>query len=90
MAATHHIVITRAVGVDAAVSVDLSYHASRPGDLFVLCSDGVSRQVDHSRVVSLLAAEDRSLGDRCADLLDATETAGGQDNATVLLARIRR
>ncbi|MFH2009166.1 MAG: protein phosphatase 2C domain-containing protein [bacterium] len=90
IAETHSTVITRAVGVAEDVPVDLSYHPSRSGDLFLLCSDGVTRQVAHTQVAELLGNGAQDLGERCAALLDASEAAGGHDNATAILAQIRQ
>jgi protein phosphatase len=85
----HSTVITRAVGVVEHLAVELTYHPALPGDLYLLCSDGLTRQVDPARISELLGAGARSLCERCTALLDASESAGGRDNATVLLLRLR-
>ena len=85
----HSTVVTRAVGVLEHLAVDLAYHPTVPGDLYLLCSDGLTRQVDAARISELLGASGRSLGERCTALLDASESAGGRDNTTVLLVRHR-
>jgi len=87
---THANVITRAVGASKDLVVDLAYHPTAPEDVYVLCSDGLTRHVSFARIARRAAATERSLTERCADLLEATEAAGGADNATVLLLRIRR
>jgi serine/threonine protein phosphatase PrpC len=89
VAQTHSNVITRAVGVVDHLAVELTYHPASPGDLYLLCSDGLSRHVAQARISELLCAGARSLGERCAALLDASESAGGQDNATVILLQLR-
>ncbi|MEZ4222231.1 MAG: protein phosphatase 2C domain-containing protein [Polyangiaceae bacterium] len=85
----HSTVVTRAVGVGESLAVDVSYHPTREGDVFLLCSDGLARHVAHARVSSLIA-EDSGLTARCDALLAASEAAGGWDNATVILARVLR
>jgi PPM family protein phosphatase len=85
----HPTVITRAVGGTEDMAVDLTYHPAVPGDLYLLCTDGLTRQVAHTRISALLGAGAPSLRERCTALLDASESAGGRDNATVLLLRLR-
>ena len=82
-------VITRAVGVGEELAVDLTYHPASSGDLYLLCTDGLTRQVPHARISELLCVGALSLRERCAALLEASESAGGHDNATVLLLRLR-
>lgn len=82
-------VITRALGVAAHLAVDLSYHPAVPGDTYLLCTDGLTQQVDHARISDLVAATARSLRERCSALLDASDAAGGHDDTTVLLLQLR-
>jgi protein phosphatase len=86
---THSTVIMRAVGVTEQVAVDLSYHPAAPGDLYLLSTDGLTRHVDHARISELVGNAERSLRERCTALLDASETAGGHDNTTIVLVRFR-
>lgn len=82
-------VVTRAVGVRQDLSVDLTYHPTKAGDLYLLCSDGLTTQVAHDEIAKVLGAAGMSLSERCAALLAACESAGGHDNATVLLMQLR-
>ena len=84
----HSNVVTRAVGVAEDLAVELTYHPAIPGDLYLLCTDGLTRQVAHARITELLGGM-QSLRERCATLLAASEAAGGRDNTTVLLLRLR-
>jgi PPM family protein phosphatase len=88
-AAEHASVVTRAVGTQETVTVDLAYHPLSAGDLYLLCSDGLNAQVSNAQISELLLGGTRSLGERSAALLDASESAGGNDNATVILLRVR-
>ncbi len=90
IAEKHPTAITRFVGYEEGVPVDLSYHPCRAGDIYILCSDGLTRQVVHPKISELLGDGSRDLGERCTALLDASEAAGGHDNATVILALISR
>ena len=79
-------VVTRAMGVDTHVDLDVQEHAVQSGDVFLLCSDGLSDMVDDATIRELLLAEPDLA--RAADALVAAANArGGRDNIAVLLAR---
>jgi protein phosphatase len=59
---------------------------AHPGDIFLLCSDGLTGEVADPLLESLLAA-DLPLEDLCASLIAAANQAGGRDNITCLLVR---
>jgi protein phosphatase len=59
----------------------------RVGDIYLLCSDGLSGMLDESTIVQLVEA-DNSLDSACSALVKAANEAGGNDNITVVLARI--
>jgi protein phosphatase len=79
-------VITRALGTQKEVAPDIFEHQAEPGDLFLLCSDGLTRELPDSLIESLLAA-DSSLDELCSRLVSAANKAGGNDNVTCLLVR---
>jgi protein phosphatase len=67
--------------------------AVEPGDLFLLCSDGLTRELPDARIESILtdsaAGNDESaLEDMCGRLIQAANKAGGNDNITCLLVRV--
>jgi len=82
-------VITRALGTQKTVTPDLFELEAEPGDLFMLCSDGLTREISDSVIESLLAV-DLPLDNLCARLVTAAKKAGGQDNITCLLVRADR
>jgi serine/threonine protein phosphatase PrpC len=88
VAEVHSTVLTRAVGVRETLAVDLTYRPAVVGDLYLLCSDGLTRSVSQARISELLSAR-RALRERCTALLDESESAGGHDNATIVLLRLR-
>jgi len=79
-------VITRALGTQSVVTPDIFELETEPGDLFLLCSDGLVRELDDSVVESLLRL-DLNLEEMCSRLVDAANEAGGHDNITCVLVR---
>lgn len=79
-------VITRALGTQPSVEPDLFELEAGPGDIFLLCSDGLTGEVSDPEIESILAA-DQPLGELCSRLVDAANQAGGHDNITCLLVR---
>jgi serine/threonine protein phosphatase PrpC len=77
--------ITRALGTEPTVEVDAFTIDAEPGDLFLICSDGLSAMLTDDRVASAIESADRD-PDRAADALVAAANAeGGEDNITVVL-----
>jgi PPM family protein phosphatase len=80
-------IITRALGPEPDVQVDTSTVDVEPGDLLLLCSDGLTTMVAEERVAEILAGEEPL--DRVAqELIDEANRAGGRDNITVVLLRL--
>ena len=79
----HKNVITRALGMRETVQVDVSGDDIQDGDVFVLCSDGLSGMVDNRRLVDTVRKSD-DLEHAVTGLVDAANQAGGTDNITVL------
>jgi PPM family protein phosphatase len=80
-------VILRAVGVNDSVALDILKGKKRPGDLFLLCSDGLTDMVDKSAVFAALCAQG-NLRERSEALIQLAKQAGGKDNVTVVLSEI--
>jgi serine/threonine protein phosphatase PrpC len=81
-------VITRALGTEAGVTPDIFEIEPESGDLFLLCSDGLTRELSDPLIESLLSI-DQPLEELCARLVDAANKAGGHDNITCLLVRAK-
>ena len=81
-------VITRAVGTQDEVDADVIEFAVLPGDLYLLASDGLMREVDDEHIAASLRASGE-LEQTCAELIEAANRAGGRDNITCVLARAR-
>ena len=79
-------VITRALGTQSTVTPDFFELETEPGDLFMLCSDGLTRELSDALIESMLRL-DLPLQELCARLVAAANQAGGHDNITCLLVR---
>src|SRR5438128_5710422 len=80
-------VITRALGPEAVVDVDTSSLKGQAGDIYLLCSDGLTTMVPEERLATILKANPR-LRDAGEALIAAANEAGGRDNITVVLVRL--
>jgi protein phosphatase len=79
-------VITRALGTQVSVTPDIFALEAEPGDLFLLCTDGLTRELSDKQIESELGV-DQPLDQLCAHLVSAAKKAGGNDNITSLLVR---
>jgi protein phosphatase len=80
-------VITRALGAESEVSLDHTRERLAPGDVLVLCTDGLSSLVPEERIQAVVA-QSPSLEAAARVLVDEANAAGGADNVTVVLARL--
>jgi protein phosphatase len=80
-------VITRALGPEGTVDVDTRSFRARAGDVYLLCSDGLTTMVPEAEVARLLR-EHPHLRDAGEALIAAANDAGGKDNVTVVLLRL--
>jgi PPM family protein phosphatase len=81
-------VITRALGAYPDVEVDTEVFPARDGDVFLLCSDGLTGMVHEPQLKPLLEDRSRSLEQIGRTLIAAANEAGGRDNITVILFRL--
>jgi PPM family protein phosphatase len=78
-------VLTRAIGADDSVEIDYRMLEAAPGDIFLLCSDGLTRTVDDEVIVRTL--QESANGDEASRrLIELAREAGAPDNVTVVLA----
>ena len=82
-------IITRALGMSETVEVDTQTLEVQRGDLWLLCSDGLTDMVDDEWMAAALNRADLecNLDDLCESLVDQANSRGGIDNITVILAR---
>ena len=80
-------IITRALGPEPDIDVDLHSHRVQAGDVLLLCSDGLTGMISEAEIERLLEGA-ASLGDAGRALVAAANEAGGRDNITVVLFRV--
>ncbi len=78
--------VTRALGVEDAVQTEVNEFRVERGDLYLLCSDGLSDMVGDEQIATILL-QDPSLASVSQKLIDAANAAGGRDNISVLLVK---
>jgi len=81
-------VITRALGMQQAVAVDASVEDVIPGDVFVLCSDGLNGMVIDDRILEIVLDAKSDVENIAKTLIFEANRNGGEDNITVVVVRI--
>lgn len=81
--------LSRAVGIEPNIDVDVSVHRTGIGDVFLLCSDGLSRMVSDEEIRATVTSEP-DLTEASKKLINKAKSAGGKDNVTTVLIRVER
>lgn len=86
--------LSRALGMDSRLEVDYQQRDVQPGDVFLLCSDGVHNHAPRSAMVAAVSqlqddVETSRLEQICQSLIDQAMASGSEDNATCVLLRVR-
>jgi protein phosphatase len=84
----HRSVITRALGTEASVDADVFTMEAAPGDLYLLCSDGLTTMIGDAEILALAAAAEHQPQPVAQALVDAANRAGGEDNITVVVFEV--
>lgn len=80
-------VITKAVGAKDTIDIEVIEHSLIPGDVLLLCSDGLHSMINDEEIRKIVAPVPDNLDDAAARLIAAANEAGGKDNVTVVLLR---
>jgi serine/threonine protein phosphatase PrpC len=81
-------ILSRAVGIEESVDVDVTVESPVPGDVYLLCSDGLSRMVsDDDILATLVSMSDLDVASKT--LIDKANQQGGRDNITTILVRVQ-
>jgi protein phosphatase len=86
--AAHKNLVTRALGVEDTVLLEVNEYRAEEGDLYLLCSDGLSDMVTDGGITALLVSAG-TLEEKGRALIDAANGCGGRDNISVILAYAR-
>ena len=78
-------VVTRALGSGAVVGPDIWQGDLDPGDILLLCTDGLTSMLDDQHIGEVIAASAPALDQVCHGLIEAANAAGGEDNTTVIV-----
>jgi len=80
--------VTRALGVDPEVEPEIRDYDTMPGDIYLLCSDGLNDMVEDDEIALTLQALSANLELAATQLIQAANDGGGKDNVSVVLVRI--
>jgi protein phosphatase len=83
-------VILRSLGVKPSIEVDVSYVPASVGDVYLICSDGLSGPVSEAEMLAIVNASNGDLRKASEGLIDLANKYGGFDNITVQLVRIEK
>jgi protein phosphatase len=76
--------VTRALGVEDMVMLDVNEHVVEPGDLYLMCSDGLSDMVN-DELIARIISEESGLDQKTGLLISTANENGGRDNISVLM-----
>jgi protein phosphatase len=83
-------IITRAVGIDPQVEIEVHVHGTRPGDIYLLCSDGLNDMVSDDDIQLTLGVLAANLPLAAQQLVQQANDNGGRDNISVILVKVGR
>jgi serine/threonine protein phosphatase PrpC len=82
-------ILTRSLGTEAEVKIDLDEHPLFPGDVLLLCSDGLDKELNNDQILQAVM-ETPEPEQLAKHLIDMANAAGGRDNITVAVARVEK
>ena len=85
----HKNIIVRALGMKDSVLVDLGVDSILPGDIYVLCSDGLNGEVEDDDILRIILEHEHDVEAVCAQLIEVANANGGKDNVTVVVVKVK-
>lgn len=79
--------ITKAIGINPLVEADIEYDEKKSGDIYLLCSDGLSDMISDEKIEEILSDEN-DIPEKANLLFNAALSAGGKDNVSVILCKM--
>lgn len=83
-------VVTRALGVAPSVEVEVNEYKVKPGDVYLMCSDGLTDLVTDADIETSLRELGGNLGEVANHLVNVANASGGKDNISIVLARVSK
>jgi PPM family protein phosphatase len=80
-------ILTRALGTEASVEIDVATHDCEAADIWLLCSDGLTEMLDDPEIASVVAKPSATLQEIADELVRRANDNGGVDNVSVILVR---
>ncbi len=78
-------IITRVMGTDGDSESETFYDAPQKGDIYLLCSDGLTNEVEEQQIVEIVGQHGEAMQEAAQALVDTAKANGGHDNITVVL-----
>ncbi len=82
-------VVLNAVGIEAELTVDMDYFEILDNDLFLICSDGLYKDLNDEKIIQILDNADSTLEQTSQKLIEAALEMGGSDNCTIVLVKAK-
>ncbi|MCG5493221.1 MULTISPECIES: Stp1/IreP family PP2C-type Ser/Thr phosphatase [Ectothiorhodospira] len=79
--------VTRALGIDSTVAVDIREELVMPGDIYLLCSDGLNDMLEDAMIEDVLGRHQADPHEASRELVRHANESGGRDNVSVLIGR---
>lgn len=79
--------VTRAIGIEKSVQIDIQEDVTQTGDIYMLCSDGVTDMIEDELIHDILKANSNNLEKAASEIIRESNEHGGKDNISVILAR---
>jgi len=80
-------IITRAIGPNVALSADIGWQPRQQGDIYILCSDGLTDMITEDQIVEILMRKG-TVDEIATRLVEAAKDAGGKDNTSVIVCQV--
>ena len=81
-------VVLRAIGIDDHLHMDFEYFELRDGDIFIICSDGLYKDLEETRITSIIENHGTDVKQLATTLLAESLAAGGTDNTSIITMKI--
>jgi protein phosphatase len=87
---THKNLVTKALGIDPLVELELNEFEVQVGDIYLMCSDGLSDLVEDEAIREILIEANGNIDSASLKLINAANEMGGKDNISVVIAKIKK